>query len=268
MFKPDRRLRRRTMPFKRVILITVVLFALFTAIGLWTINEQMKPAVIAIALTQAEQLGNYAINYGQGEDVLTNLSGKTDPNPYPKINMNKLIVTNLNSKKQVIDYSPDPQAVNQVKGIISNRILWFLRATEKGQISMTNGPVEDLAFHKHPKGEAVVADIPLGQVLNNALLSNYGPRIPVEMDVVSNVKTDVRWSYKNVGINNVIFMIYLDVKVRVNVIVPFAMKSETISQHLLLGSKILPLNVPYYYSSGGSSLSPSISLDNPQKKSK
>ncbi|MFT8361894.1 MAG: sporulation protein YunB [Sporolactobacillus sp.] len=265
MFKPDRRLSRRTMPFKRVFLITVLLFSVFTAIGLWIINAEMKPAVLAIALTQAEQLGNYSINYGQGETVLTNVTDKNDPNPFPTINMNQLIVTHMNNNKEVTDYSLNPQAVNHVKGIISDRILWFLRAAEKGQIALTNSPDEDLTFHQHGNDQGIVADIPLGQVLNNALLSNYGPTIPVEMDVVSNVQTDLRWSYKNVGINTVIFMIYLDVKVKVDVIVPFAMQSETISQHLLLGSKILPLNVPYYYSSGSGSQSPSVTLDSPKK---
>ncbi|MFT8872498.1 MAG: sporulation protein YunB [Sporolactobacillus sp.] len=268
MFKASRRYRRRTVSFKRVFLVTVGLFSLFTAAGIWLVNEQMKPAVMAVALTQAEQIGNYAINYGQGEDVLTNLSGSADPNPLPVIDMNKLIATRLNKKQEVVDYSLNAQAVNHLKSLIADRVLWFLRATEKGQISLTNGPEKDLRYEAHPQGEAVIADIPLGQILNNALLSNYGPTIPVEMEVVSNIQNDVHWTYQNVGINTVVVTVYLDISVKVDVIVPFAMKSETIQQHLLLGSRVLPLNVPYYYSSGnGEGITPAVPIEKPAKSS-
>lgn len=266
MFKPSRKYRRRTMPFKRVFFLTLMLFIVFTSFGIWMVNEQMKPAVLAIALTQAEQLGNYAINYGIGENVLTNLPKKNDPNEFPKLNYDKLIITHKNSKDEVSDYTLNPEEVNHVKGIISDRILWFLRSTEKGQISMSNGPTQDLKYQPHPHDEAVIADIPLGQILNNALLSNYGPRVPVVMEVVSNVQTDIHWNYKNVGINTVVFMIYLNVKVKVDVIVPFTMKAKTITQHIPLGSKVLPLNVPYYYSTNGSGLTPSVPVETPKTK--
>ncbi|MFT8319130.1 MAG: sporulation protein YunB [Sporolactobacillus sp.] len=266
MFKPSRRYRRRTMPFRRVFFLTLILFIVFTSFGIWMVNEQMKPAVLAIALTQAEQLGNYAVNYGIGEDVLTNLPKKDDPNEIPKLNYDKLIITHKNSKNEVSDYTLNSDEANHVKGIISDRILWFLRSTEKGQISMSNGPMDDLEYHPHPHGEAVIADIPLGQILNNALLSNYGPRVPVAMEVVSNVQADLHESYKNVGINTIVMMIYLDVKVKVDVIVPFTMKSKTITQHISLGSKVLPLNVPYYYSTNGGGLTPSVPIETPKTK--
>lgn len=249
------------MPLRKVFFLSLILFSMFTASGLWIVNQQMKPAVLAIAVAQAEQLGNYAINYGIGENVLSNIQHNSDPNGSPYIDTNKLIVTHRNAQNEVSDYDLNSAEASRIKGVISNRIIWFLRMAEKGKISMTNGPAADLQYAGSGRGYGMIADIPLGQILNNALLSNYGPRVPVEMEVVSNVATDIRWDYKNVGINNIIFMVYLDVRVNVNLIVPFAMKTATISQHIPIGSKVLPLGVPYYYNSGGSGASPSLPID-------
>lgn len=261
MFKPNRRYRKRMMPIRRVFILTLILFIIMTSAGIWTVNEQMKPALISIAETQAEQLANYAINYGIGESVLTNASGPRDPNEMPDIDFTKLIVANRNNQEEISDYSLDPAEANRIKGVITNRILWFIRSAEKGKITLTNGPGEDLKYLKNNHTEGIVADIPLGQILNNALISNYGPRVPVEMDVVSNISTDLRWDFKNIGINNIVYTIYLDVKVKVDVIVPFALKTKMISQHIPLGSNVLPRNVPYFYGAGG--VTPSVPVDPP-----
>lgn len=266
MFKPVRRYRRKSLSIKHTLFLTIVIFTLLTSFGLWTVNEKMKPAVMGIAVTQAEQLGSYAINYGIGESVLTNASGKSDPNPLPDIDFTKLIVMNRNDQGEISDYSLNPAEASRIKGVISNRILWFIRSAEKGKITLTNGPGKDLEYVKNGHSEGIVADIPLGQILNNALISNYGPRVPVEMDVVSKVQTDIRWDFKNIGINNIIFMAYLDVKVKVDIIVPFDIKTETISQHVPIGSNVLPKDVPYFYSSGGSGLTPSVPVAPQQEK--
>ncbi|GGL53229.1 sporulation protein YunB [Sporolactobacillus putidus] len=261
MFKPSRRYTRRTMPLRKVFFLSLLIFILFTWAGIWIVNDQMKPAVMNIAVSQAEQLGNYAINYGVGENVLANIQKNTDPNQLPNMDTNKLIVTHRNAQNEVSDYELNSAEANRIRGVISDRILWFLRMAEKGKITMTNGPAQDLQYVQNSGGTGMIANIPLGQILNNALLSNYGPRIPVEMDVVSNVATDIQWDYKNVGINNIIFVIYLNVNVKVNVIVPFAMQTATINQHIPIGSKVLPQGVPYYYSSGGSGSSPALPIN-------
>ncbi|MCQ2009378.1 MAG: sporulation protein YunB [Sporolactobacillus sp.] len=268
MFKPSRRYRRKNMSIKHTLFLSLFIFFLCVSLAIWIVNEKMKPAVMSIALTQTEQISNYAINYGIGQNVLSNVNEKNDPNELPKIDPSKLILTHRTDENTVSDFDLNTEEANRLKGIISNRILWFLRAAEKGRISLTNGHADDLVYSKHHNGEALIADIPLGQVLNNALLSNYGPRVPVEMDVVSNVESDIRWNYKNEGINNTLFMLYLDVKIKVDVIVPFEMKTKTIVQHIPLGGKGLSPGVPYYYSSNGSGISTAVPIETPKKEEK
>lgn len=268
MFKPGRRFRKkatsfrkRTKPFRRVLLISLIVFALFTAWGTWMVDEQMKPAVMSIARTQAEQIGNYAINYGIGEPVITNLKEDDDPNEAPLISGEDLIETNRNSENELTDFNLNSEEANRVKARISNRIIWFLRMVEKGQISFTNGPGRDLYYHEPDRGEGILADIPLGQVLDNALLSNYGPRVPVEMEVVSNVNTDFRLEEKNIGINNVVIHLILYVSVKVDIIVPFAMETKAIEQRIPIDSIGFKSDVPYYYDQSEGGLSPALPVD-------
>ncbi|MCO7127315.1 sporulation protein YunB [Sporolactobacillus shoreicorticis] len=268
MFKPSRRYRRKNMSIKHTLFLSLFIFILCISIAVWIVNEKMKPAVMSIALTQTEQIGNYAINYGTGQEVLSNVTKENDPNEIPTIDYSKLIVTHRTDDNKVTDFDLNMEEANRLKGIISNRILWFLRAAEKGRISLTNGHADDLVYSKHHNGDALIADIPLGQVLNNALLSNYGPRVPVEMDIVSNVETDIKTKYGNVGINNPLYLLYLKVKVKVDVIVPFEIKTKTIVQRIPFGGKNINPGVPYYYSSNGSGISTSVPIETPKTDEK
>lgn len=269
MFKPSRRYRRRTLPFRHVFMISLMLFAFFTAWGLWMINEQMKPPLLAIASTQAEQISTYAINYGIGKITIKNMEDGTDPNSKPNIDVNKLINRTYNDQKEVSDYSLNTAEVNRVKVEMTNRILWFLRMVEKGKISLTNGGIDDLKYKEPENSDGIVADIPLGQATNNALLSNLGPRVPVRLDVVSNLDADIRQTVKRVGINNTYVSLVLHVKLNINIIIPFAVKTEPIEQNIPIVTEVLPGDVPYFYSQGGNgSATPSFSIDNPETKKK
>jgi sporulation protein YunB len=268
MFKPSKRYRRKNMSIKHTLFVSLIIFILCISLAVWTVNEKMKPAVMSIALTQTEQIANYALNYGIGENALSNVNEKNDPNELPNIDSSKLFVTHYTDEKKISSFEVNTAEVNRLKGIISNRILWFLRAAEKGRISLTNGHADDLVYSKHHEGDALIADIPMGQILNNALLSNYGPRVPVEMDVVSNVESDIRVSSKNVGINNPLFLVYMDVKVKVDVIVPFEIKTKTIVQHITIGGKGISPGVPYYYSSNGSGISTAVPIEQSKDKKK
>lgn len=266
MFKPSRRYRRRNLSFKKSLLLSLFIFILCVSLAIWLVNEKMKPALFSIAETQTEQMAHYAINYGIGEHVLSNITKENDPNEIPKIE--ELFITHRTEDQKITDFELNSEKANQLKGQISNRILWFLRAAEKGRISFTNGPEDDLFYSKNHHGDAIIADIPLGQILNNALLSNYGPRVPVEMEVVSNVETDIKEEYKNAGINNPLYSIYMVVTVKVDVIVPFAMKSQTIKQRIPIGLKGLNPGVPYFYGSNGAGVTPTVPIETPSENKK
>ena len=127
--------------------------------------------------------------------------------------------------------------INQVTSNIESKI----RKIEEGEINYY-GDNDELG--------GVIAEIPIGVIFGNSLLSNIGPKIKVRLnflgDIVSNIETEV----KPYGINNayVEMRIYLEVTARI--VLPFASEKVVISNVIPLSMNIVQGNVPngYIYS--------------------
>ena len=96
----------------------------------------------------------------------------------------------------------------------------------------------------------VIAEIPIGAIFGNSMLSSIGPKIKIRMkmlgDIVSNVETEI----KPYGINNayVEMRIYLEVNARI--VLPFISEKVVISNVIPISMNIVQGNIPdgYIYS--------------------
>lgn len=86
--------------------------------------------------------------------------------------------------------------------------------------------------------------IPLGQAAGSSLLSQLGPDIPVEIEPVGNVKSDIGWETQERGINQVIHTLYLDITVHTSVIVPFMTKPSEVKTKVPIAYVFLVGDVP------------------------
>lgn len=67
---------------------------------------------------------------------------------------------------------------------------------------------------------------------NIPLLGNLGPKIPIRFHVIGNVHSDVTASIEEFGINSAYVEVGIHMEVNVQIIVPFASKSSTVSQNI------------------------------------
>ncbi|MFC7394311.1 sporulation protein YunB [Scopulibacillus cellulosilyticus] len=241
MFKPMR--RRRSVALRNAFVLTMVMFIIFTMGGFWFINKQVSPTLIEIAKNEAAQIETYAINYGVGKQPIKNL--ETNDDIKSVIDPKKLIIIQYNDKKEVTNVSYNTAEINRLKAEVTDRVQTFLRMAEDGEITIQNGKL----IHKKTK-QGIVAEIPLGQASENALLTNLSPRIPVKLDVLGNVNVDAKSKQVVTGINNTYIRIYLTIKVNVNVILPFAASNQPIEQTIPIAEQFIPGQVPYYYNQG------------------
>ncbi|MBM7646096.1 sporulation protein YunB [Scopulibacillus daqui] len=241
MFKPMR--RRRTIALRHAFVLTMVMFIIFTMGGFWFINRQVTPTLIEIAKNEANQIETYAINYGVGNPS-NNLEGNDQIKSI--IDPKKLFIIQYDDKHEVTNVSYNTAEINRLKAEVTDRVQTFLRMAEDGKVSIQNGKL----IHKKTK-QGIVAEIPLGQASENALLTNLSPRIPVRLDVLGNVNVDAKSKAIVTGINNTYIRIYLTIKVNVNVILPFAASNQPVEQTIPIAEQFIPGQVPYYYNRGG-----------------
>ncbi|TCP19132.1 sporulation protein YunB [Scopulibacillus darangshiensis] len=267
MFKPKKTYRRRIVAFRHVFVIAMVFFIIFTMWGLWIIDRGIEPALMKIAENQAQQVAMYAINFGVGKQTIKNMEEDLGPTPLEQANKNQLIITDKDQNGDVSNAVYNGAEITRIQNATSRRIQWFLRRIEKGELSAENLSLDLAKVEGDSKG--TIAEIPLGQATNNAILTNLGPTVPVRLDLIGSVLVEPVIEKKLVGINFVSVDIKLHIKVDVNVVIPFTVKMKPIEQDIVIKSQVIRGDVPDYYQNGGNSsggMNPAVPL--PKKDSK
>ena len=107
-----------------------------------------------------------------------------------------------------------------------------------------------------PLAEGIGIEVPLFSAFNLSMLHQYGPKIPVAIDVIGNAETDVVTNVKEYGINNALLEILLDIEVKMQVQLPFKSEELEVNVHSPLIVKLINGPIPEYYYIGNSSASP------------
>ncbi|MFD2444505.1 sporulation protein YunB [Bacillus sp. CGMCC 1.16607] len=231
--------RKGPLPFRYVFLLTFVFFTFSTASGLWVINKGIEPTLMAYAESQTKKIATVVINQAINKKIATGM----------KIN-------------DIIELTPSDDggtAANLNTEIITSVIADTHTLVSKNLKEASKGNLElieqntDVAidYGESKKAKGIVYEIPIGQATNNALLGNLGPKIPISFHAVGEVEVNPKTELKPFGINNVWIAIYIEVKVDVQIIVPFSTKITSVTQDIPLAMGTIPGKVPQYYNGGG-----------------
>ena len=159
------------------------------------------------------------------------------------------VVQNKNGEIQTIDFNP--VIVNKFLTKTTSVVSENLRNLEKGNIDDISF-IDKNDFNIKNLKNGIISQIPMGVVSNNILLAGLGPKIPVKINMVGNVVSNVETKVSNYGINNAMIEIFARVEVTEEVILPFQTKQIKVVNNVPIAIKIINGNVPEYY---GSSLS-------------
>ncbi|WP_230474393.1 sporulation protein YunB [Calidifontibacillus erzurumensis] len=228
--------RRGPLPLRTVIIITLVIFLLFTFQGLWIINKGIQPTLMNIAVTRAHQFGTLAINEALRK----------------KISESEAQIDDL----VIIEKSEDGRvATVGWNSVVMRNFLWeatqtvqnYLNAIEKGEIPPSSALADEIESFK---GGGIIAEIPLGQTTGNVFLANLGPVIPVRFSMVGDVNADIIKQVTEHGINNVLIELFIHVTVNMQVIIPFESSTVTVTTDIPIDIRNIQGEVPYFYNTG------------------
>ena len=102
-------------------------------------------------------------------------------------------------------------------------------------------------YDLHKLKQGIIYEIPSGVVFKNSLLSNLGPKIPVRINLVGDVTSDIQTKVSNYGINNVFLEVIVYVEVSMQVLLPFASKTVQANTSIPIVMKIIEGSVPNFY---------------------
>ena len=82
------------------------------------------------------------------------------------------------------------------------------------------------------------------------MLNNVGPRIPINLEIISSVNPNLKTEVTEYGINNSLIEVYIHVIVDVKMILPMYANTMQIVVVVPLAVKLIQGEVPKYYQRG------------------
>ncbi|WP_424767120.1 sporulation protein YunB [Paenibacillus sp. sgz302251] len=206
------RIRRRT-----IIIISLIIAMIFSIQSFVYVERNLRPPLMNIAKIRVKQIATQAINKAITEQVAQ------------RAESDKLIDWKMN-----------------INGKISGFMLNY--AEHMSITSQTINTVQTTLTEM----KNIPEHIPIGHALNSAIISSFGPRVPVKFEPVGAVKVDLSTRQKDAGINMILVEVYIRIVAEVTIIIPFDTEPELVETDIPISYLLVVGDVPmYYYDSNG-----------------
>ncbi len=221
---------------KQFLFVTLILIGVVTIFSIHILGGVLGDTLIEYAKTEVARIARYVVNYAVTTENIKELEFD-----------NLLEVTkNKNDEIQTVDF--DPVIVNNVLNSITETVIRHFKAIEEGNldvIDLSEGFLINTDIDKLKQG--IIAEIPIGVITDNALLSNLGPKLPVKLSIAGEIESYVDTEIEYYGINNVLVKVYVNIDVSQQIYMPIATGRVVISQKIPIAIKMLQGVVPDCY---------------------
>ena len=136
---------------------------------------------------------------------------------------------------KIVDY--DPKILNNIISNISNNVydnLKLIEKMDKKTLDIFN--LDESIFY-----------IPSGIVFNSVMLNNIGPKIPIKLEIINSINSNIETKVTEYGINNSLIEVYIKVNTNVKMILPISSKNIEVVVIVPLTVKIIQGSIPEYY---------------------
>lgn len=240
--------KRKVVLKKRNVIIIIFIFLVISIIIVFNfINNRVTPLFLDLAESETERIATLIINDAVGKKVSDNLTADN------LFDVSKDAKGNINT----IDFNS--ATVNKLLAAITSSVELSLKSLEEGRGDLLN--VSDSVLNRYNKKDikkGIIYKIPSGAVFNNTILANIGPKVPVRLNLVGSITSNITAKTTNYGINNALIEVYVDIKVTLEVILPYTKRKTSVETSIPIALKMIQGLVPSYYS--GASTNPSLSI--------
>lgn len=235
------RKKKKFISSKHIICFFIISFIITLFLSFKLINKKVTPILISYAESKATSLATLVITQAVNDYV------------FEKMNSDDLFITEKDDNNNIVSIDFNPVTVNKLLNLVTNYVQEYIQKIEDGDIDSLG--VTDSIFNNYDTNNlknGIIYEIPSGVVFKNSLLSNLGPKIPVRINLIGDVISDIDTNITNYGINNALVKVTLNVQVNMQVILPFAKKDMKAETNVPVAIKIVQGTVPNLYYNLGS----------------
>ena len=149
-------------------------------------------------------------------------------------------------KIEVIRYNT--MNVNRISMDISNSIeqdINYMILGEFDKIDFSLSKITDSYYERIDDG--LVLGISVGNITGNSLLANVGPRIPLKIEMVSNVNVDINNKITEYGMNNALMEVFIEISVSPVIVMPFMSEEINVVSKIPLVTELIQGEIPEGY---------------------
>lgn len=219
--------RKKHKKLNKIVIIAIISLIL-VAFLLKYINKEISPKLINYASLEIKKLSNIIITESINEEE------------FERLNVDDIYKITKNNNNEILTVDINTVILNKMIKKTTENIQERLKKLEKGEVDENN----------QENKNGVVLKIPLGEIYNNFLLADLGPKIPVKLKIIGNIETKINTNVKNYGINSSLIELSLDITVKEKVILPISTNEIRVNQTFPLTIKMIEGKIPNYYSNG------------------
>ena len=245
VYYKNKAVKKGPLPFRYVLLLTFVFFIISTATGFWIIDKELEPVLMGYAKSESKNLATLVINDAVDQQLKESSEGA--------------FFSSIPNTDEVNNIQLDTEVILRKQTEIERRILENLKKAEEGELSILHSQKNIQIKSKEKNRDGIMFTVPLGRASNNALLSNLGPDVPIEISLIGDVQSDIKTKVVEFGINGGVIEVSMEVEVHVEVIMPFTSDSTVVSRNIPIGMGVFRGDVPQFYNGNGKT-TPSIQL--------
>lgn len=225
---------------KKSNIIIIIIILIFVGIYLTFkfINDKVTPVFLDYATLQAGKIATLVINQAINNEVMDNL------------NIDDLFITSKDKNEKVTSVDFNPKTVNKMLSMVTSNVHEYLEDLENGEINKLGIRDTILLSDNLKLKKGIIFEIPSGLVFNNVILANIGPKIPVKLNLIGDIATNISTKVTDYGINNALIEVIISIKVYEQVILPYTSKQITVETDIPIAIKLLQGETPSYYYSG------------------
>ena len=192
----------------KIIMVIIAIFVLFNSI-LYFFDKNILPAVLAIGEEKLKREATTIIN-------------ETALDIYSKdFNYNDMIVIEKDNEGNITMLRADTVKLNYLSAKL---------------VLSSNDKIDKLS--------EVGLKVPLGYMTKNLVFYNLGPRINVDMAQIGNITSSYESAFESAGINQTRHKIYLNVNMKMKLIVPLNSRDVEIATQIPISETIIVGKIP------------------------
>lgn len=216
--------------FSVIIFMTIILVISFTFFLLINFNKKINHNIMQISSSEINK------------KVYSFLTKEINNEILNKNTISDILIINKNSNGEIlyVDFNLDKayKVLDTVSDILNNSF----EQIENGKIDISY--FDDKMSHN---SNSLVLSIPIGSALNSSYFYNLGPKIPVKVNFVGTVLTNLETKITDYGLNNALVEVFVYMEFHNQILAPFKSDDITLKYDAVIASMMIEGQVPTVY---------------------